>query len=314
MQAVHTHWPLPSAPRSRQAATATANYNSPVHLLNADLHCHSTVSDGTLTPEQLAARVKANAVALWSLTDHDEVGGQHRAAAAARAAGVDYLAGVEISVSFADQTVHILGLGIDPDDAALGAGLAATRDGRGRRARAIGESLAAVGIAGAHEGAQALADNPDMVTRTHFARWMVATGVCRDAHEVFRRYLTRGKPGYVAQQWASLGDAVRWIRGAGGLAVIAHPGRYKYTANEEWALFEEFKAHGGRGVEVLTSSHHDADVTKYSGLAQEYGLLASRGSDFHSPGESRIELGALPMLPACLTPVWSELHSRIVRA
>jgi predicted metal-dependent phosphoesterase TrpH len=285
-----------------------------VPALNADLHCHSTVSDGTLSPEQLAQRAKDHGVALWSLTDHDEVSGQHRAAAAARAAGLDYLSGVEISVSFAGQTIHVVGLGIDPDDATLCNGLADTRAGRSRRARAIGDSLAEVGIDGALDGAQALADNPEMVTRTHFARWLVATGVCRDTHEVFRRYLVRGKPGYVAQQWATLRDAVGWICGAGGIAVIAHPARYRISANEEWALFEEFKAHGGRGVEVQTASHGDADVAKYGALAREHGLLASRGSDFHSPDESRIELGSLPALPAGLTPVWSELRSRISRA
>jgi len=285
-----------------------------VHHLNADLHCHSTVSDGTLSPEQLARRAKDHGVALWSLTDHDEVSGQHGAAAAAHAAGLDYLSGVEISVSFAGQIIHVIGLGIDPDDAALRNGLADTRAGRSRRARAIGDSLAAAGIDGALDGAQALAGNPEMVTRTHFARWLVATGVCRDTHEVFRRYLVDGKPGYVAQQWATLRDAVGWICGAGGIAVIAHPARYKISANQEWALFEEFKAHGGRGVEVQTASHGDADVARYGALAQQHGLLASRGSDFHGPGESRVELGALPALPAGLTPVWSELHSRIARA
>jgi len=285
-----------------------------VHDLNADLHCHSTVSDGTLSPEQLAQLAKENGVALWSLTDHDEISGQQRAAAAARAVGLDYVSGVEISVSFAGQTIHVVGLGIDPDDATLRSGLADTRDGRNRRAMAIGDSLAAVGIDGALDGAQAFAGNPEMVTRTHFARWLVATGVCRDTHEVFRRYLVRGKPGYVAQQWATLQDAVSWINGAGGIAVIAHPARYKISTHEEWALFDEFKAHGGRGVEVQTASHSDADVAKYSALAQRNGLLASRGSDFHSPGESRIELGALPALPAGLTPVWRELHSRIARA
>lgn len=285
-----------------------------MHSLNADLHCHSTVSDGTLSPEQLAQRAKARGVALWALTDHDEVAGQHRAAAAARAVGLDYLCGVEISVTFAQQTVHIVGLGIDPDDEALCRGLAATRAGRDRRARAIGDSLAAVGIDGALDGAQALAGNPEMVTRTHFARWLVATGFCRDAHEVFRKYLVRGKPGYVAHQWATLREAVQWIGGAGGIAVIAHPGRYKVSGSEEWALFEEFKAHGGRAVEVLTASHGDAEVARYAARAREHGLLASRGSDFHAPGESRVDLGALPALPDGLTPVWSELQARIARA
>lgn len=285
-----------------------------MHDLNADLHCHSTVSDGTLTPQQLAARAKAQGVALWALTDHDALAGQQEAAAAARALKLDHLCGVEISVTFLDQTVHVVGLGIDPDDAVLRDGLAHVRGTRNRRARAIGDSLAAVGIGDAYEGAAALADNPDMVTRTHFARWMVSTGVCRDMQEVFRNYLTHGKPGYVAQQWATLREAVGWIRGAGGLAVLAHPARYKYSANEEWALFEEFKAHGGRGVEVLTASHTPAEVAKYTDSALEYGLLASRGSDFHSPTESRLDLGALPPLPARLTPVWSELQERIGRA
>jgi 3',5'-nucleoside bisphosphate phosphatase len=285
-----------------------------VHELNADLHCHSTVSDGTLSPRQLAERAKANGVALWALTDHDELAGQPEAAAAAHELQLDYLAGVEISVSFADQTVHVVGLGIDPDNAALRAGLAHTRGSRSRRAEAIGAALAAVGIDGAYDGAQALADNPDMVTRTHFARWLVFTGVCRDLHDVFRNYLTRGKPGHVPEQWASLHDAVAWIIGAGGVAVIAHPARYKYGANEEWALFQQFKAHGGRGVEVLTASHSTADVARYADTARELDLLASRGSDFHAPGESRVELGALPALPRGLTPVWSELQGRVRRA
>ena len=285
-----------------------------MHELNADLHCHSTVSDGTLSPRQLAERAKANGVALWALTDHDELAGQPEAAAAARELQLDYLAGAEISVSFADQTVHVVGLGIDPDNTALRAGLAHTRGSRGRRAKAIGAALAAIGIDGAYDGAEALAENPDMVTRTHFARWLVFTGVCRDLHDVFRNYLTRGKPGHVPEQWASLHDAVAWIVGAGGVAVIAHPARYKYSANEEWALFQQFKAHGGRGVEVLTASHSSADVAKYADTARELDLLASRGSDFHAPGESRVELGALPALPKGLTPVWSELQGRVQRA
>ncbi len=285
-----------------------------MHELNADLHCHSTVSDGTWSPRQLAERAKANGVALWALTDHDELGGQHEAAAAARELQLDCLGGVEISVTFAGHTIHVVGLGVDPDDRALQAGLAHTRGSRRRRAQAIGTALQAVGIDGAYQGAEALADNPEMVTRTHFARWMVATGVCRDLHDVFRRYLTRGKPGHVPEQWATLRDAVAWITGAGGVAVIAHPARYKITASEEWALFDEFKAHGGRAVEVQTASHGAADVARYTDVAREFGLLASRGSDFHAPGESRIELGALPPLPPGLTPVWSELQHRIQRA
>ena len=281
--------------------------------LNADLHCHSVVSDGTLTPEALAARAKANGVGLWALTDHDEIGGQHRAIAAAHAQGMDYLTGVEISVTFADTTVHIVGLGFDPDDARLAQGLAATRGGRGARAKDMAEQLAQAGIPGAYEGALQFVGNPALISRTHFARFLVETGVCKDTPEVFRRFLTEGKPGYVPHRWATLGDAVRWITQAGGMAVIAHPARYKFSANEEYALFSEFKHHGGRGVEVVTGSHTAAEYATYAEMAQEFGLAASRGSDFHSPDESHTDLGTLPPLPGQLTPVWELLANRILR-
>lgn len=280
-------------------------------LLNADLHCHSVVSDGTMTPEDLASRAKANGVELWALTDHDEIGGQHRAAAAARAQGMAYLTGVEISVTFADTTVHIVGLGFDPDDVQLAEGLVATRGGRGERARDMAQQLAEVGIEGAYEGALKFVGNPALISRTHFARFLVESGVCRDTSEVFRRFLTEGKPGYVPHRWARLGDAVRWITEAGGLAVIAHPARYKFSANEEFALFSEFKAHGGRGVEVVTGSHSPPEYLTYAAMAQEFGLAASRGSDFHSPDESHTDLGTLPPLPGTLIPVWELLADRI---
>ena len=279
--------------------------------LNADLHCHSVVSDGTLTPEELAARAKANGVELWSLTDHDEIGGQHHAAAAARSQGMAYLTGTEISVTFAGNTVHIVGLGFDPDNTALAQGLAATRAGRGERAQEMAAQLAQVGIHGAYEGALKFVGNPELISRTHFARFLVETQVCRDTNEVFRKYLTEGKPGYVPHRWATLGDAVRWINEAGGLAVIAHPARYKFTANEEYALFSEFKAHGGAGVEVVTGSHTAAEYVTYAAMAEEFGLAASRGSDFHSPDESHTDLGTLPYLPGHLTPIWETLADRV---
>jgi len=281
------------------------------NILNADLHCHSVVSDGTLTPEALAERAKTNGVELWALTDHDEVGGQHRAAAAARAQGLAYLSGAEISVSFANETVHIVGLGFDPDNAALQQGLRNTRGGREQRAVEMAESLAKVGIPGAFEGALKFVGNPDLISRTHFARFMVESGVCRDTSEVFRKYLTEGKPGYIPHRWATLRDAVSWITQAHGIAVIAHPGRYKFTANEEYALFTEFKAHGGQAVEVVTGSHTPQEYVKYAETAREFGLAASRGSDFHSPDESHTDLGALPMLPGELIPVWELLADRI---
>lgn len=281
-----------------------------MHLLNADLHSHSRYSDGTLSPAALARRAHANGVELWALTDHDEISGLAEAAATAAELGLSFVNGVEVSVTFANETVHIVGLGFDADDAELTAGLSRTRGGRLARAKAMADGLAQVGIPGAYEGAQSYVGNPELVSRTHFARWLVETGVCADTHSVFRRYLTEGKPGYVAHRWAGLGDAVRWITGAGGVAVIAHPGRYKFSVNEEFALFSEFKAHGGRGVEVLTGSHGAADTLKYSAMAQEFGLMASRGSDFHSPEESRIDLGSLPDLPGTLQPVWQALQQR----
>lgn len=280
-------------------------------ILNADLHCHSVVSDGTLTPEALARRAKANGVELWALTDHDEIGGQHRAAAAAQAQGLAYLTGTEISVTFAGETVHIVGLGFDADDAALRQGLHKTRGGREQRAREMADSLHKAGIPGTFEGALKFVSNPELISRTHFARFLVESGVCRETSEVFRKYLTEGKPGYVAHRWANLKDAVSWITGAHGIAVIAHPGRYKFTANEEYALFTEFKAHGGRGVEVITGSHTRQEFVKYAETAREFGLAASRGSDFHSPDESHTDLGTLPYLPGDITPVWELLADRI---
>lgn len=280
-------------------------------IQNADLHCHSTVSDGTLTPEELAARASANGVELWALTDHDEIGGQHRAAAAAKAHGMHYLTGTEISVTFVGQTVHIVGLGFDADDANLREGLRRTRGGREERAMEMSEGLAKVGIKNAYQGALKFVGNPELISRTHFARFLVESGVCKETNEVFRKYLTEGKPGFVPHRWASLKDAVSWINGAGGMAVIAHPARYKFTPNEEFALFTEFKAHGGQGVEVVTGSHTVAEYATYADTAREFGLAASRGSDFHSPDESHTELGTLPFLPANLTPVWELLASRI---
>ena len=280
-------------------------------ILNADLHCHSVVSDGTLSPEALAERAKANGVELWALTDHDEIGGLQRAASAARAHGLPYLTGTEVSVTFAGQTVHIVGLGFDADDAALQQGLHNTRGGRQQRAMDMSESLAKVGIQDAYLGALKFVGNPELISRSHFARFLVESGVCRETNEVFRKYLTEGKPGYVPHRWATLGDAVRWITQARGIAVIAHPGRYKFTANEEYALFTEFKSHGGQAVEVVTGSHTPHEYLKYAETAKEFDLAASRGSDFHSPDESHTELGTLPFLPDTLTPVWELLADRI---
>ncbi len=274
------------------------------HDVNADLHAHSIYSDGTLTPRALVARAHGQGVQLFALTDHDEVSGIREAQEAATALGLRFVPGVEVSVTFAGHTVHIVGLDIDPTNEALLAGLAHTRSGRMRRAQAMADGLAAVGIADTLDGALKYAGNLDLVSRTHFARYLVERGVCSDTREVFGRFLVEGKPGYVPHQWAGLAEAVRWIRDAGGVPILAHPARYKLTSTELWALFEQFREAGGVAVEVSTSSHSADDRKRFAQMARDFGLEASRGSDFHGPGESNAELGSAAPLPRDLTPVW----------
>ncbi|GAB6849422.1 3',5'-nucleoside bisphosphate phosphatase [Paraburkholderia kururiensis] len=274
--------------------------------MNADLHCHSTVSDGQLAPAVVAQRARTGGVTLWSLTDHDEVGGQAQAREAAAALGMRYLSGVEISVTWASRTVHIVGLNIDPQNDDLVAGLARTRNGRAARAEAIAERLAELGIPDAYAGALEFVSNPDLISRTHFARFMVEKGYAASTQDAFTRFLGDGKPGYVPHRWAKLEDALRWIKGAGGEAVIAHPGRYGYSPLEFDALFGEFIDLGGKAIEVVTGSHTPDQYAEYAAVARRYGFEASRGSDFHAPGPDSIELGSLPPLPDYLTPVWER--------
>jgi predicted metal-dependent phosphoesterase TrpH len=276
--------------------------------LNADLHCHSTVSDGLLAPAELMRRAKDNGVDLLALTDHDELGGLAEARATADEIGLRFVDGVEISISWGDdQTVHIVALGIDPANAELIEGLHQVRSGRDARAGRMAAELDKVGIHGAYEGALRHAGNPALVSRSHFARYIVEQGHAKEVKSVFDHWLAKGKPGYVGHAWATLEDALRWIEGAGGIAVIAHPGRYRLSKAELRALFGPFKDRGGRGIEVLSGSNKEDEVREFSRIAREFGFLASRGSDFHGPGESWIDLGKLPDLPEDLTPVWSQL-------
>jgi predicted metal-dependent phosphoesterase TrpH len=275
-------------------------------MLKVDLHCHSNVSDGVLTPAAVAAYAHEAGVDTWALTDHDEVGGIKAARAAARELGMDFVPGVEISVTWAGHTVHVVGLRIDEDNPALVQGLAATRSGRDARGREIAAELDKVGIPGAYEGALRFVGNPDLLSRTHFARFLVDSGTCATTAEVFRKYLTEGNPGYVPHRWASLEQAVGWIRGAGGIAVLAHPGRYHFGDTAEGALLDQFKQLGGAAIEVVTGSHTPDQYQTYAEVARRYGFLASRGTDFHAPGEARVEFKLLPPLPANLTPVWHD--------
>lgn len=274
--------------------------------LKIDLHCHSTVSDGVLAPEEVVARAHRNGVQVLALTDHDETAGLERARAAAADLDINFVTGVEISVTWAGRTVHIVGLGFDAGDAGLKAGLDGVRSGRRDRAQTMADRLEALGFSGAYQGALAFVSNPELVSRTHFARFLVQQGHCQNMHDVFQRYLGDGKPANVPVQWASLEQAVGWIHAAGGMAVIAHPGRYEFTSVEFDGFFSTFKDLGGQGIEVVTGSHRPDEYATYARVARHYGFLASTGSDFHGPAEGRLDLGDLPPLPADLTPVWHD--------
>lgn len=269
-----------------------------------DLHSHSSASDGVLSPRDLVVRAAQLGVGVLALTDHDELRGLAEAAGTAVEQGIELVAGVEISVSWAGRTVHIVGLRIDPDNDALRAGLAVNRSGRRERAMRMAESLAATGIPGAFEGARLLASNEELISRTHFARFLVGKGYVKDVKTVFKKFLVRGKPGYVPHQWAGLAQSVQWIRAAGGVAVLAHPGRYDMGKEKMSLLMAEFKEVGGIGLEVVTGSHTADQVPIYARHAERFGFFASVGSDFHAPGEGGRELGRLMPLPANCRPIW----------
>lgn len=275
-------------------------------MREVDLHSHSTRSDGLLAPNDLVGRAAQRGVRVLALTDHDETGGLAEARAGAERAGVTLVNGVEISVTWNGQTVHVVGLGIDPDHPALASGLSELREGRRDRAERIANDLEKAGIPGSLAGAQAHVTNPDLMGRTHFARFLVERGYARDLQAVFRKFLAPGKPGHVAHRWASLDQATGWIRASGGLAVLAHPGRYRVDVREQCSLFAAFKDAGGAAIEVVTGSHTSEQFQFYAGCARRFGLLASAGSDFHGEDGGRRDLGGLPDLPAGCRPVWSQ--------
>ena len=270
-----------------------------------DLHCHSTASDGVLSPRALVERAASMGVQVLALTDHDELAGLDEARAVAEEVGIRLVQGVEISITWAGHTIHVVGLNVDSDDPILGRGLASNRGGRAERARRMADELARMGIPGALEGAYKFAGNQDLIGRTHFARFLVERGVVKDVKTVFRKFLVKGKPGYVPHQWASLEEALVWIRAAGGQSVLAHPGRYQMGREKMRLLLSEFKHLGGDALEVVTGSHTPDQVPVYADLAVEFDLMASVGSDFHAPGEGGRELGRLPALPTRCRPLWS---------
>lgn len=272
-----------------------------------DLHAHSTISDGLLSPEAVVTLAAQRGGRVFALTDHDDVSGLAAARACAEKLGLRFVSGVEISVTYSDRvTLHVVGLAVDEQHPLLAQGLAQIRHGRLERAKLMGEGLAKAGIPGAFAGAQARAQNPEIISRTHFARFLVETGVVKDVKSVFKRYLVRGKPGYVKHTWASLSDAIAWIHAAGGVAVLAHPGRYDIGRSAMLDLLKNFKALGGDGIEVVTANHHPEQVQFFAQQAALLELKASLGSDYHGPGETYFEPGVLPELPAHLQPIWRD--------
>lgn len=277
-----------------------------MRLDNYDLHNHSTRSDGLLSPTQLIELAVRTGTESIALTDHDTTDGLQEAWGAAARASIAFIPGVEISVSWGDTTLHVVGLRVDPEAPALAAGLRSIREGRITRGRQIAEALEKLGMPGTFEGAWALASNKDMLGRTHFARHLCETGRVKDIQAAFDKYLARGKPAFVAHRWAGLQDAVTWIRSSGGIAVLAHPGRYDLKPMFRDEMLKDFGNAGGQAIEVVTGSHRPEQYAHWQRIALEHGFLASRGADYHGPGESPVEPGRLPPLDASLTPVWSR--------
>jgi len=269
-----------------------------------DLHSHSTASDGSLSPEDLIARTIEQGVDVLALTDHDGTEGLAEAKQAVKDTDLTLISGVEISVTWGKNTVHILGLNIDSDTDSLQQGLTKLRDYRIGRAQEIAKRLDKSGISGALEGARKYASDI-MLGRLHFAKFLVEQGYAKNINDVFKRYLVRNKPGYVPGEWASLADAVNWINEAGGQAVIAHPARYRITATKLRRLVTEFKEIGGVGFEVVSGRQHPEEIKTLARIAEQFELLASCGSDFHTPDNTWVELGRLPPLPESCVPVWS---------
>jgi predicted metal-dependent phosphoesterase TrpH len=275
--------------------------------VNADLHSHSIVSDGLLTPANLVRRAHANGVELFALTDHDEVSGLVEARLEAESLGLRFVTGVEVSVTWrGDHTIHILGFDFDAEDQTLLASLAGVRAGRDTRARQMSQELDKAGIHGVYAGALKYVSNPGLISRSHFARYIVEAGHAKDVKSVFDHWLAKDKPGYVPHLWATLEQAVGWITNAGGIAVIAHPGRYRISKADLRDLIAEFMAAGGEGIEVLSGSHSADQTREVARLTRQFKLLASRGSDFHGPGESWMDIGKMPVLPDDLTPIWTR--------
>jgi hypothetical protein len=277
---------------------------SPSGITYYDLHTHSTASDGVYAPAELVAHAAAAGVDVLALTDHDSTAGLNEARQAAAENGIRLIPGVEISVTWQSRTLHLVSLNVNPDCELLQQGLLNLQETRAERALEMGRRLAKAGIPGVFEAAEALAGG-GMMTRTHFAHHLAELGLAADVRDVFNRYLTPGKPGYVSTRWADMEDAIAWTQAAGGVAVIAHPQRYHLTGSWMRRLLGEFKEMGGLAIEVVSGTAAAGEVQSSAEQARRFDLLASCGSDFHNPAHGWPKLGRLPPLPKGLTPVWS---------
>ncbi|MDO9050061.1 MAG: PHP domain-containing protein [Methylotenera sp.] len=270
-----------------------------------DLHSHSNISDGLLSPTDLVAHAATHGVKILALTDHDDISGLAEAQQAAIQHDIQLVNGVEISVTWKKRTLHVVGLNINPLNTVLMQSLASVRRSRLERAKQMALGLEKAGIHGAFEAASTLAEQ-SILTRMHFARFLVERQYAKDAKSVFKKYLVKGKPGFVDHEWMSLESALNLITGSGGVAVLAHPGRYDIRRTNMLLLLEEFRALGGSAIEVVTGSHTAAQYVEYAKYAQLFGLKASQGSDYHGKGISFMEMGRLPALPSNCVPVWQD--------
>lgn len=282
---------------------STQNINK---MASYDLHCHSTASDGLLTPTQLVERANQQGVEYLALTDHDTVAGIAEAQLAAQGCDLHLIPGIELSASWENKCFHVIGLGIDPLHPLLLEGLRIQENIREERAKKIADKLAKKRIHGAYEAVKTAARD-SMITRSHFAQFIVEQNRARDLQDAFDKFLAQGKPAYVPTAWAELADVVAWISGSGGVAVLAHPLRYNLSATWMRRALTEFKQLGGQGIEVVTGRSNADEIHRTHQFAKQFELFASTGSDFHSP-DQWVELGRLSPLPPDSRPVWELLH------
>lgn len=273
-----------------------------------DLHCHSTASDGALAPAEVVRRAHRQGVTHLALTDHDTVAGLAEAAQTAAELQMHFIPGIELSATWANQCLHIVGLNIDPANPDLLRGLAEQQRIREQRALKIAEKLEKKGVHGALQAVTEAAGDGE-ITRSHFADFLLAQGHVDTQQAAFDRYLSKGKPAFVCTQWATLDETIAWIRAAGGVAVMAHPLRYSLSAKWMNRALAAFKAAGGQGVEVVTGRASVDDIRLGQQFAHKHDLYASVGSDFHSPDNQWVELGRLASVPAGLSPVWQLFHA-----